>query len=148
MKITAFVSHHDAPRHDTGWNHPDHQGRLPAIVRAVQKDMVALFDPLLQVEADPAAEADLRLVHTQRYVDDVRRTAIAASAEGRTLALGDVPVSGASWDAALASVGGALTAVGLVLRGEARNAFVLARPPGRGASADAPGEHSLFNTVA
>ena len=148
MKVTAFVSHHDSPRHDTGWNHPDHQGRLPALVRAVHRDMVALWEPLLQVEATPATEDDLRLVHTRRYVDDVRRTAIAAAAEGRTLELGGVPVSGASWDAALASVGGAITAVETVLRGEARNAFVAARPPGRGAGPDTPGEHSLFNAVA
>lgn len=148
MKVTAFVSHEDCPRHDTGWSHPDHQGRLPAIVRAVQKDMVAMWEPMLQVEATPASEADLRLVHTQRYIDDVRRTAIAAAAEGRTLELGGVPVSGVSFDAALAAVGGAITAVETVLRGDARNAFVVARPPGRGAGADAPGEFSLFNTVA
>ncbi|HEX2204029.1 MAG TPA: histone deacetylase [Longimicrobium sp.] len=148
VKVTAFVSHEDCPRHDTGWSHPDHQGRLPALVRAVQKDMVALWDPLLQVEAEPASEAELRLVHTQRYIDDVRRTAIAAAAEGRTLELGGVPVSGASFDAALAAVGGAITAIETVFRGEARNVFVVARPPGRGAGADAPGEFSLFNTVA
>ena len=148
MKVTAFVSHEDCPRHDTGWSHPDHQGRLPAIVRAVQREMVAMWEPMLQVEATPASEADLRLVHTQRYIDDVRRTSIAAAAEGRTLELGGVPVSGASFDAALAAVGGAITAIETVLRGEARNAFVVARPPGRGAGADAPGEFSLFNTVA
>lgn len=148
MKTTAFVGHPDCPRHDTGWGHPDHQGRIPAIVRAVYRDLPALFAPLLEMEAVPAAEADLRLVHTQRYIDDVRRTAIAAAAEARTLSLGDVPVSGPSWDAALAAVGGALTAVGAVLGGMACNAFVAARPPGRGAAADGPGEFSLFNTVA
>ncbi|HET7231488.1 MAG TPA: hypothetical protein VFJ16_15875 [Longimicrobium sp.] len=148
MKVTAYVSHEDCSRHDTGWNHPDHQGRLPAITRAVYRDMVALWDPLLQVQGAHAGEADLRRVHTQRYIDDVRRTAIAAAAEGRPLELGGVPVSGASWDAALAAVGSAITAAGVVKRAEARNAFVPARPPGRGATADAPGEYSLFNTVA
>ncbi len=148
MKVTAYVSHEDCSRHDTGWNHPDHQGRLPAVTRAVYRDMVEMFEPLLQVQAAPATEADLLLVHTRRYVDDVRRTAIAAAAEGRPLELGGVPVSGASWDAALAAAGGAITAADVVLRGEVRNAFVPARPPGRGARADEPGEHSLFNNVA
>lgn len=148
MKVTAYVSHEDASRHDTGWKHPDHQGRLPAITRAVYRDMVALWEPLLQVQGEHAPEAELRRVHTQRYIDDVRRTAIAAAAEGRPLELGGVPVSGASWDAAIASVGSALAAVDVVLRGEARNAFVPARPPGRGALPDEPGEFSLFNTVA
>ena len=148
MKITAYVSHEDCSRHDTGWSHPDHQGRLPAITRAVYRDMPSLFEPLLQVEGVPATEEQLLRVHTRRYVDDVRRTAIAAAAEGRPLELGGVPVSGASWDAAIAAAGSAITAVEVVLRGEARNAFVPARPPGRDATADAPGEHSLFNTVA
>ncbi|HET7460627.1 MAG TPA: hypothetical protein VFJ82_05250 [Longimicrobium sp.] len=148
MKVTAYVSHEDCSRHDTGWNHPDHQGRLPAITRAVYKDMVALWEPLLQVQGAHVDEADLRRVHTQRYLDDVRRTAIAAAAEGRPLELGGVPVSGASWDAALAAAGSAIVATGVVLRGEARNAFVPARPPGRGATPDAPGEFSLLNTVA
>ena len=148
MSVTAYVSHEDCSRHDTGWNHPDHQGRLPAVTRAVYRDMPALFEPLLQVAGNHASEVDLRRVHTQRYVDDVRRTAIAAAAEQRPLELGGVPVSGASWEAALAAAGSALVACDVVMRGDARNAFVPARPPGRGALPDAPGEFSLFNTVA
>ena len=146
--VTAFVSHEDASLHDTGWNHPDHQGRLPAIVRAVQRDMLALWEPLRQMEAVPAAEEDLLLIHTPAHLARVRETAARAAREGRTLELGGVPVSGASWDAALASVGAALGAVDAVLRGDVRNGFALARPPGSGADADAPGEFSLFNTVA
>jgi acetoin utilization deacetylase AcuC-like enzyme len=148
LKVTAYVSHEDTSRHDTGWNHPDHQGRLPAVTRAVYRDMVALYDPLLQVQAAPAGETELLRVHTRRYVDDVRRTAIAAAAEGRPLELGGVPVSAATWDAALAAAGCAVTAVDVVMRGDTRNAFAPARPPGRGARADEPGEHSLFNNVA
>jgi acetoin utilization deacetylase AcuC-like enzyme len=59
-----------------------------------------------------------------------------------------VPVSGATWDAVLASAGGALTAVDAVMRGEVRNAFVLARPPGRDAAPSRGGRFSLVNTVA
>jgi acetoin utilization deacetylase AcuC-like enzyme len=147
-KITAYVSHEDCSRHDTGWSYLDHQGRLPAITRAVYRDMVALWEPLLQVEGVHATEEQLRRVHMQRYIDDVRGTAIAAAAEGRPLRVDDVPVSGASWDAALAAAGCAVTAVEAVLRGDARNAFALSRPPGRGAAADWPGEFALFNNVA
>ena len=148
MKVTAYVSHPDCPRHDPGWNHPDHQGRLPAITRAVHRDMVALWEPLLQVEAVPATEADLRLVHTQRHIAEVQATAMIADAQGKILELDGVPVSGASWDAAIAAAGSAVTAVETVLSGAARNAFAAARPPGRGARPDAAGELSLFNHVA
>src|SRR5215213_5952298 len=67
VKVTAYVSHEDCSRHDTGWSHPDHQGRLPAVTRAVYRDMVALYEPLLQVEALPATEPQLLRVHTRRY---------------------------------------------------------------------------------
>lgn len=148
MKITAFVSHPDTPRHDTGWNHPDHQGRVPALTRAVYRDMLALYDPLLQVEGVPATEEDLLRVHTPRHVAAVRAAVEQAEREGRAVEVDGVPVSGASWDAALAAAGVGITGVETVLRGEARNAFCVARPPGRGASADRAGEFSLFNNAA
>ena len=145
-KITAFVSHEDTPRHDTGWRHPDHQGRIPAIARAVYKDMLTLFDPLLELSATPATDDDLLLVHTPGHVARVREAAARAGSE--VAELDGVRLSGASDEAARASVGGALTAAEAVLAGDVRNAFVLARPPGRDALADAAVGFSLFNTVA
>lgn len=148
MTPTAYVSHFDCARHDTGWNHPDHQGRLPALTRAVHRDMLTLHHALLQVEATPAKVADLLLVHTRRHVDAVRGEVARAADAGATGEIDGVRVSGASWDAALAGAGAVLTAVDTVLAEEARNAFCVARPPGRGASADQAGEFSLFNHVA
>jgi acetoin utilization deacetylase AcuC-like enzyme len=148
MKITAFVSHEDCPRHDTGWTHPDHQGRLPAIARAVYRDMETLFDPLLELSATPACTADLALVHDPEYLAEIAETSERAEREGQVLAVDGVPVSGASWNAVLASAGGALTGVDAVMRGEVRNAFVLARPPGRDAAPSRAARFSLVNTVA
>lgn len=146
---TAFVSHHDSPRHDTGWDHPDHQGRIPALVRAVYRDMVALHDHLVQVEARPATEDDLLLVHTPEYVRAVREAVAHAAEQGRPVPFqAELVVSDASWDAAVASVGAAITGVETVLAGEARNAFCTARPPGRDAAASHAGGHSVFNSVA
>jgi acetoin utilization deacetylase AcuC-like enzyme len=148
QRITAYVSHEDCARHDTGWRHPDHQGRLPAIWRAVYRDTPALLEPLLQLEGRPASEEELRRVHTARHVEAVRARAAEAAAAGEVLELDGVPVSGASWDAARAAAGSVLTGVEAVLRGEVRNAFCAVRPPGRGARADAAGDFSLFNHVA
>ena len=148
MKVTAFVSSEDCPRHDTGWSHPDHQGRLPAIVRAVQRELPTLWEPLLQREAVPATVDDLLLVHTPEHLHRLRATVAAAAEAGRTLALDGVPVSGASWDAVRGAAGAALTACEAVLLSETRNAFALTRPPGRDASPDAAGGFSLANTVA
>ncbi len=148
MKITAFVSHEDVPRHDTGWGHRDHQGRIPAIIRAVYRDLVALYEPVLQLAAEPASDDDFRLVHTERHIGAVSEAVVRSVLEERTLELDGVPVSGASMDAARGSVGGALTAVDAVLRGEVRNAFVVARPPGAGAVPDCASGSCLFNTIA
>jgi acetoin utilization deacetylase AcuC-like enzyme len=145
---TAYVGHGDCPRHDTGWSHPDHQGRLPAIWRAIYRDTPALMADVLQIEAAPATEAELRRVHTARHVHAVCARAAEAEAAGRTLELDGVPVSGASWAAATAAAGTALTAVDTVLAGGARNAFAAARPPGAGAGPDAAGGFALFNNVA
>jgi acetoin utilization deacetylase AcuC-like enzyme len=144
---TAFVSHSDCARHDTGWGHPDHQGRLPGLVRAVYRDMLTLHGHLLDVEAVPATEAELLLAHTPDHLARLRMGVAQAAAHGQPLALhDDGPIlSDASWAAVLAATGTALTGARTVLGGDARNAFCMARPPGGGASADAAGAHSLIN---
>ncbi|HEV2131137.1 MAG TPA: hypothetical protein VGR27_08540 [Longimicrobiaceae bacterium] len=149
MKVTAFVSHPDCALHDTGWKHPEHQGRLPALVRAVYRDMLTLHDRLLEVEARPATEEDLLLVHSPAYVASVREAVARAAAAGEPLTLGgETRVSAASWAAALAAAGTAITGVEVVLAGEVRNAFCAARPPGEGALPEQPGRFSLFNNLA
>lgn len=147
--MTAFVSHHDCSRHDTGWRQPDHQGRLPALVRAVYRDMLTLHDRVLQIEGRHATVAELDRVHTLAYVWSVRAAAEQAAAAQTAQRFAEtIPVSGASWDAALAAAGTAIRGVEAVLSGEAANAFCATRPPGRGATAVAPGPFSLFNNVA
>lgn len=146
---TAYVTHPDCSRHDTGWRHPEHQGRLPAVARAVHRDMLDLFHHLLEVEGVPATAEDLRLAHTPAYIARVEaRCREAAEARTPRPFQGDVVVSGASWDAALAAVGCVLTAVAQVGPGEARNAFCAVRPPGHGASTDSAGGFAIFNSVA
>lgn len=147
--LTAFVSHSDCARHDAGWNAVDHQGRLPALVRAVYRDMLTLHGHLLEVEGVPASEADLRLLHTPRLIEEVCAAVTAAAVAGEPVAIpGGPTLSDASWDAALAAVGCAITGVDVVLDGRARNAFCAVRPAGADAGRDRVGLHSIFNSVA
>lgn len=149
VTTTAFVSHSDCSRHDTGWKHPEHQGRLPGLARAIYRDMLTLHDSLVEVEARPATEEDLLLVHSPRLVREVREAVEQAQRVGEPVSLSQqTVVSGASWDAALASVGTALTGAEAVVAGRVKNAFCAARPPGRGARPDAVGGYALFNNVA
>lgn len=62
---------------------------------------------------------------------------------------GDLAITGkGSYEIALLSVGGALTAVDAVMQGKAKNAYALTRPPGHHAESDIGRGFCLFNNVA
>jgi acetoin utilization deacetylase AcuC-like enzyme len=146
---TAFLLHPASALHDTGWGHPEHQGRLRALVSAVEKDSVALHRRVQQVDPVEADPSVLTAVHPKAHVDLVREAAQAAAAGAGRVALDpDTQVSAASWDAALGNVGAAITAARLVSEGSFRNAFVATRPPGHHATPDRAMGFCLFNNVA
>ena len=146
---TALVLHPACALHDTGWKHPEHQGRLPAIVNALYQETPALHQAVLQREAEPASRSALLRVHTPEHLDRIEAAAARAAREGGAVFLdADTVVSAASWAAARAAAGCAITAAELVLRGEARTAFALTRPPGHHATADRAMGFCLFNNVA
>ncbi len=146
---TALVMHPDCALHDTGWGHPEHQGRLPAVVSALYADTPALLGVVRQVEADPVGIEELARVHTPQHIERIRGAVREASEAGQQIPLdADTLVSGASWDAAVAAAGCAVTATSLVLDGVASTAFAVSRPPGHHATADRAMGFCLFNNVA
>jgi acetoin utilization deacetylase AcuC-like enzyme len=147
--MTALVLHADCGRHDTGWGHPEHQGRLPAILNALSQDTPALLTHVLQHEAVPASELQLQRVHTPEHIARVRAAAELAQRTGRSVHLDvDTVVSVASWDAACAAAGCAIDATRLVLERRCQSAFALTRPPGHHATADRAMGFCLFNNAA
>src|SRR4029077_7498845 len=102
----AFISNADCGRHDTGWGHPEHVGRLRAIPRAL-RERPELFHALVHVEGRHATRSELALAHDAQYVDRVQ--AIVADGGGRLDP--DTVVSAGSWDAATAGAGCVLDAV-------------------------------------
>jgi acetoin utilization deacetylase AcuC-like enzyme len=127
----AFVSHADCGRHDTGWQHHEHVGRLRAITRALRADL-ELFTRVDVREGRHATFDELALVHDRRYLDALRTMCEAGGGAPDP----DTVVSTGSWDATCAATGGVLDAVDWAVSGEAVRSFCAGRPPGHHALRD------------
>ena len=59
MDVQAgFYLHPASALHDTGWGHPEHQGRLRALASTVGRDMLALHGRAEQVEPREARDVN------------------------------------------------------------------------------------------
>ena len=139
----AFVSNADCGRHDTGWGHPEHVGRLRAIPRAL-RERPELFHALAHVEGRHATVEELSLAHDVRYIEVVRQAAAAGGARLDP----DTIASPGSWDAATAAVGCVLDAVDMAMDGRALRSFSAVRPPGHHALSSRAMGFCLFGNVA
>src|ERR1051325_10408361 len=139
----AYISHSDCGRHDTGWGHPEHVGRLRAIPRALREDP-ELFHALAHVEGRHATLDEIALAHHPAYINRVREIAVAGG--GRLDQ--DTVVSEGSWDAATAAAGCVLDGVDMAFDGRAIRSFSAVRPPGHHALRDRAMGFCLFGSVA
>jgi acetoin utilization deacetylase AcuC-like enzyme len=139
----AYISHSDCGRHDTGWGHPEHVGRLRGIPRAL-RETPELFHRLRHVEGRHATDEDLLLAHAAAYVQLVRDTALAGG--GRMDS--DTPASEGTWDAARAAAGCVLDGVDMAFDGRALRSFCAVRPPGHHALRDHAMGFCFFGNVA
>jgi len=145
----GFLLHPASPLHDTGWGHPEHQGRLRALASAVSRDLLALHDGVVQIDPGEATEDDLLRVHTPKHLASIRQAAEHAETENRLVRIdGDTIASPETWRAALGSTAALLTAVERVADGTLSSAFVATRPPGHHATPDRAMGFCFVNHVA
>jgi len=143
-RVVTYLSHSDCGRHDTGWGHPEHVGRLRAIARAVGSD-VGLATTIEQREGRHATPDELALVHDPTYIEHIRGVA----RPGELVRVeADTVVSEGSWDAATAAAGCVLDAVDLAVSGQSARSFAAVRPPGHHAMRDRPMGFCLFGNAA
>ena len=140
---TAIVHHPVFREHDTGDYHPERPERYTVVMEALRRDE-DLWSGLLELEAVEATRGDVQACHTPQHYKRVER----AVSEGTSFLDADTVVSMRSLDAALRAAGGACRAVDAVMSGEARNAFLPARPPGHHATSETAMGFCLFNNVA
>lgn len=139
----GFISNSDCGRHDTGWGHPEHVGRLRAIPQALKQEP-ELLARLVHHESRHATEDELALAHDPRYVEQVRDLATAGG--GRLDP--DTVASEGSWAAATAGAGAVLDAIDFAFGGGPRRSFCAVRPPGHHALRDRAMGFCLFGNVA
>jgi acetoin utilization deacetylase AcuC-like enzyme len=140
MSYTLILFDPDAAKHDPGPEHPESPWRWRSVGGALL-DLppgAELRTPTRLVKAE-----DLFMVHSWGYVARVLEL------RGKSGALDhETMLSPGSVDAALGAVGACIEAVDEVLSGNARNAFVLVRPPGHHAARDRSGGYCVFNNAA
>jgi acetoin utilization deacetylase AcuC-like enzyme len=127
--------------HDIG-DHVEGASRLIAIVEYLKEKKAWREEDIVEPRAATAEE--VRLVHTQSLVDQIRH--IAESGGGHVDA--DTEMCPRSYEVALYAVGGVLTAVDRIIAGESKNALCLVRPPGHHATPDRSMGFCLFNNAA
>ncbi|GAB5519911.1 MAG: histone deacetylase [Rhodothermales bacterium] len=140
--MTPYLIHSAQHHGHTQLGHPEHAGRLDAVLTHLAADPLTQGIPLHA--AQPATEADALLVHTPAYLDRLA----TACALGGTQLDPDTYSTADSLQAAYHGLGAVLGAVEAIAAGRMRRAFAVTRPPGHHALPDASMGFCLFSNVA
>ena len=140
---TGFIYDDIYLEHKTTPDHPEKPARLTAIVDKLKA--TGLCTGLLTVSPKPADVQWITTIHSQQYVEHVRRSYREGAAYLDSM---DTPISEKSYDVALAAAGGVFCAIDAVIESKVTNAFCAVRPPGHHAMSDRAMGFCLFNNVA
>ncbi|MED4784731.1 class II histone deacetylase [Brevibacillus choshinensis] len=153
---TAFLYDERYFWHDTGSSvlffppgeflQPDGTAESPESKRRVKNllEMSSYIKHLEIMHPRAATKEEVGAFHTTAYIERIK----TMSDNGGGDAGGYTPFGRGSYEIAMLSAGGAITAVDAVMRGEVTNAYALTRPPGHHAEADSGAGYCIFNNVA
>jgi len=140
---TGFIYDDIYLEHKTTPDHPEKPARLTAIVDRLKT--TGLYARLLTLSPKPADTQWINTIHSQQYVEHVRKSCQEGAAYLDSM---DTPISGKSYDVALTAAGGVLCAIDAVMDNKVTNAFCAVRPPGHHAMSDRAMGFCLFNNIA
>lgn len=160
--MTAFISSARFVEHETGPLHPERADRIRAIHRAVREaGLVDSSDPFpdFELELGPFARSGAKLLEVAPVAAEEKWVLLAHSAghlkrvkemceRGGGMLDSDTVVCPKSFEIAMLSLGGVLTACDVVMDGRAKRAFSAGRPPGHHAEPDRAMGFCLFANVA
>ncbi|MDW7680768.1 MAG: histone deacetylase, partial [bacterium] len=139
---TGFVYSEDYLLHDSGSWHPEHPGRLLAIVDHLQA--IGLMQKLKHIAPIVPELKWVETIHSSAYINAVKK----ACENGYTQLDPDTGIGRDSYRVALLAVGGALAAADAIMRNEISNCFCAVRPPGHHAERVRARGFCLFNNIA
>ncbi len=123
--MTTLLLCHDAfADHEVPEGHPERPARYRAVCDALAG---TAFDRLKREQVQQGSTEAAKLVHASAYIDEIFDI---SPGEGFVGIDSDTFVSAGTREAVLRAMGGVTRAVEAVFAGEARNAFVVSRPPG------------------
>lgn len=146
-KSTCLVADPIFTEHLTAYDHPESPLRYVSIMESLKTLGLPVISPR------EASEEEIALCHTSAYlrtvINDVAECERIGIVDGSLcLSTGDVQICPATYRVALRAVGGVLDAVDAVMRGNAKNAFCVVRPPGHHACSNEGMGFCVFNNVA
>ncbi|HLS09743.1 class II histone deacetylase [Lentibacillus sp.] len=156
MKKTGFIWDESYFWHQTGqgalnsgsggWIQADTHAENPETKRRVKNllDRSRFIKELHQIEPRAATRKEVEMNHDQTYLNCLKELSDAGGGDAGEHAI----VGPDSYEIALLSAGGALTAVDAVMKNEVQNAYTLTRPPGHHAEYETGMGFCLMNNVA
>jgi acetoin utilization deacetylase AcuC-like enzyme len=140
---TAYISHAECRKHDTGPGHPEEPRRLSAIEDKFVE--TGLHDVLRHIDAPEVTLEQLLRVHNLGYLEALDA---AAPESGYVRLDPDTVISPGSLQAARRAAGAVIAAVEGICNGDLDSAFCGVRPPGHHAERERATGFCLYNNIA
>ena len=132
-------------KHENGPSHPENPERLVHIINALGKWQY--FDSIDMISPEEADEKQLEMVHTEEYIDTVRKL---SSGDGLSFLDMDTGVNKHTYKSALLGAGGCFKGLDHIFEPNPRfnKFFLAARPPGHHAFPSRGSGFCIFNNIA